>query len=102
MLFRSKPSDAAEFHLDCGQPRIGNLRRRRECLGFGGVVVRRHAQRGDARVGLALGLAVFAVNHTADVLLREAVPSMPSFQARVTGTSDGVVHVTAHDPESDN
>jgi hypothetical protein len=48
------------------------------------------------------GEFVFAVNHTADVLLREAVPSMPSFQARVTGTSDGVVHVTAHDPESDN
>ena len=48
------------------------------------------------------GEFIFAVNHTADVLLREAVPSMPSFQARVTGTSDGVVNVTAHDPESDS
>jgi hypothetical protein len=48
------------------------------------------------------GEFVFAVNHTEDVILREAVPSMPSFQARVTGTSDGVVNVTAHDPESDN
>jgi hypothetical protein len=48
------------------------------------------------------GEFVFAVNHTADVVLREAIPSLPSFQARVTGTSDGVVHVTAHDPESDN
>jgi hypothetical protein len=48
------------------------------------------------------GEFIFAVNHTADVLLREAVPSMPSFQARVTGTSDGVVNITAHDPESDS
>jgi len=48
------------------------------------------------------GEFVFAVNHTADVVLREAIPSLPSFQARVTSTSDGVVHVTAHDPESDN
>jgi hypothetical protein len=48
------------------------------------------------------GEFVFAVNHTADVVLREAIPSLPSFQARVTGTSDGVVNVTAHDPESDN
>ena len=48
------------------------------------------------------GEFVFAVHHTADVVLREAIPSLPSFQARVTGTSDGVVHVTAHDPESDN
>jgi hypothetical protein len=35
-------------------------------------------------------------------VLREAIPSLPSFQARVTGTSDGVVNVTAHDPESDS
>jgi hypothetical protein len=48
------------------------------------------------------GEFVFAVNHTADIVLREAIPSLPSFQARVTSTSDGVVHVTAHDPESDN
>ena len=48
------------------------------------------------------GEFVFAVSHTADVVLREAIPSLPSFQARVTGSSDGVVHVTAHDPESDN
>ena len=47
------------------------------------------------------GEFVFAVNHSADVILRDAIPSLPSFQARVTGSSDGVVHVTAHDPESD-
>ena len=47
------------------------------------------------------GEFVFAVNHGADVNLRDAIPSLPSFQARVTGSSDGVIHVTAHDPESD-
>ena len=48
------------------------------------------------------GEFVFAVNHSADVVIREVIPSLPSFQARVTGTSDGVVNVAAHDPESDN
>ncbi|HLO35281.1 MAG TPA: hypothetical protein VK194_04330, partial [Candidatus Deferrimicrobium sp.] len=47
------------------------------------------------------GEFVFAVNHSGDVVLRDAIPSLPSFQARVTGSSDGVVHVTAHDPEAD-
>ena len=44
---------------------------------------------------------IFAVSHGADVVLREVIPSLPTFQARVTGTADGIVHVTAHDPESD-
>jgi hypothetical protein len=47
------------------------------------------------------GEFVFAVKHAGDVVLRDAIPSLPSFQARVTGSSDGVVHVTAHDPEAD-
>jgi len=47
------------------------------------------------------GEFMFAVHHSADVVLRDAIPSLPSFQARVTGSSDGVVHVTAHDPEAD-
>jgi hypothetical protein len=47
------------------------------------------------------GEFVFAVNHGADVALRDLIPSLPSFQARVTSSSDGVVHVTAHDPEAD-
>jgi hypothetical protein len=47
------------------------------------------------------GEFVFAVNHGGDVVLRDAIPSLPSFQARVTGSSDGVVQVTAHDPEAD-
>ena len=47
------------------------------------------------------GEFVFAVTHAPDTNLRDAVPSLPSFQARVTSSSDGVVHVTAHDPEAD-
>jgi hypothetical protein len=47
------------------------------------------------------GEFVFAVSHGSDVALRDAIPSLPSFQARVTGSADGVIHVTAHDPESD-
>jgi hypothetical protein len=47
------------------------------------------------------GEFLFAVNHGADVSLRDAIPGLPSFQARVTGSSDGVLNVTAHDPESD-
>ncbi|HET7471914.1 MAG TPA: hypothetical protein VFJ71_02205 [Candidatus Limnocylindrales bacterium] len=47
------------------------------------------------------GEFVFAVAHGPEVVLRDVIPSLPSFQARVTSASDGVVHVTAHDPESD-
>jgi hypothetical protein len=47
------------------------------------------------------GEFVFAVTHSTDTALREVIPSLPSFQARVTSASDGVVHVTAHDPEAD-
>ncbi len=48
------------------------------------------------------GEFLFAVNHAADVVLRDAIPSMPSFQARVTGHGEGTLNVSAHDPESDN
>ena len=47
------------------------------------------------------GEFMFAVHHSADVVLRDAIPSLPSFQARVTSNADGVLNVTAHDPESD-
>ncbi len=47
------------------------------------------------------GEFVFAVKHEDDANLRDAIPSLPSFQARVTGSSEGIVHVSAHDPESD-
>ncbi len=48
------------------------------------------------------GEFLFAVNHSGDVVLRDAIPSMPSFQARVTGSGEGTLNVSAHDPESDN
>ena len=47
------------------------------------------------------GEFVFNVNHGADVSFRDAIPSMPGFAARVTGTTDGVVSVAARDPEAE-
>ena len=44
---------------------------------------------------------IFTVSHSGDTSLRDAIPSLPSFQARVTSTADGAIHVTAHDPEAD-
>jgi F0F1-type ATP synthase membrane subunit b/b' len=46
------------------------------------------------------GEFVFAVRHTPDVILREAIPALPAFQARVTSASDGNIEVTARDPEA--
>ena len=45
------------------------------------------------------GEFVFAVAHGADVSLRDMIPSLPGFQARVTNSGDGVINVTARDPE---
>ena len=47
------------------------------------------------------GEFVFTVAHTGDVSLREVVATLPGFQARVTNAGDGIVNVTAHDPESE-
>jgi hypothetical protein len=48
------------------------------------------------------GEFLFGVHHTTDIVLRDAIPSLPSFQARVTGSGEGTLNVTAHDPESDH
>ena len=48
------------------------------------------------------GEFVFTVSHRADVSFRDAMPTLPGFAARVTNTGDGVVNVTARDPESDS
>ena len=48
------------------------------------------------------GEFVFTVHHGEAVNLNEVVPSLPGFRARVTNAADGVVTVTAHDPESGN
>ncbi len=47
------------------------------------------------------GEFVFTAVHHDDVAMREIVPTLPGFKARVSNAGDGVVHVTAHDPESD-
>ena len=47
------------------------------------------------------GEFVFAVAHGEDVSLRDMIPSLPGFQARVTNSGDGVINVTARDPESE-
>lgn len=48
------------------------------------------------------GEFVFAVTHGPEVVLSDAVATLPGFQPRVTASGDGVVNVTAHDPESDS
>jgi len=47
------------------------------------------------------GEFVFAVDHRADLVLADLVPTLPGFGARVSDSADGVLHVTAHDPETD-
>ncbi|MFI5225443.1 MAG: hypothetical protein ACHQ3P_02080 [Candidatus Limnocylindrales bacterium] len=47
------------------------------------------------------GEFVFSATHGQTVVLRDAIPTLPGFQARVTNTGDGIINVTAHDPESE-
>jgi hypothetical protein len=47
------------------------------------------------------GEFVFAINHDDGVDLRETIPSLSGFKARVTSATDGTINVSAHDPESD-
>jgi hypothetical protein len=44
---------------------------------------------------------VFNVSHGPDVSFRDVLPTMPGFAARVTSIGDGVVQVTARDPEAE-
>jgi hypothetical protein len=48
------------------------------------------------------GEFVYLVSHDPEVTLRDAVPSLPGFAARVTGDADGTLTVVAQDPESGN
>jgi hypothetical protein len=47
------------------------------------------------------GEFVFAVGHDPELALQDAVATLPGFAARVSSVEDGVVHVTARDPETD-
>ena len=44
----------------------------------------------------------FNVTHRPDVSFRDAIPTMPGFAARVVASGDGVISVTAHDPEAES
>jgi len=47
------------------------------------------------------GEFVFKTTHDADVTLKDVVPTLPGFGARVVAAGDGVVNVSARDPESE-
>jgi hypothetical protein len=47
------------------------------------------------------GEFIFAVNHAPEVSLRDAIPTLSGFAARVTDTTDDTVAVAARDPETD-
>jgi hypothetical protein len=59
-------------------------------------------QGGVRHVGVSSGPEgefLFTVQHEAEVFLRDLIPTLPGFQARVTGGGDGIVTVSARDPE---
>jgi hypothetical protein len=59
-------------------------------------------QAGVHHVGVSSGPDgefLFTVQHQAEVSLRDVIPALPGFGARVTGGGDGVMTVSAHDPE---
>jgi hypothetical protein len=66
--------------------------------------LKRHLSRqaGVRHVGVSSGPDgefLFTVQHEAEVSLRDVIPTLPGFQARVTGGGDGIVTASAHDPE---
>jgi hypothetical protein len=67
---------------------------------------KRHLGRveGVSSVGVSSGPDgefLFTVGHQESVSLRDAVQGLPGFQARITNEGEGVLNVSAHDPESD-
>jgi hypothetical protein len=65
---------------------------------------KRHLGRlaGVAHVGVSSGPDgefVFAVAHDPAISLRESIPTIPAFGARVVGSDDGIVQVSAQDPQ---
>ncbi len=47
------------------------------------------------------GEFIFTVGHGSDVALSSLIPTLPAFQARVVNERDGVLNVSAHDPEAE-
>lgn len=48
------------------------------------------------------GEFVFTVTHDADGPLQDAISGLPGFHARVTSTGEGVINVSARDPEAES
>ena len=44
---------------------------------------------------------MFKTVHDADVVLKDVIPTLPGFGARVVASGEGVVNVSARDPESE-
>ena len=47
------------------------------------------------------GEFVFAVTHGPDIVLTDAIPALPGFHARITGSTDDTIEVTARDPDAE-
>ena len=47
------------------------------------------------------GEFMFNVTHRTDATFRDAIPTLPGFGARVISTGEGIVNVTARDPETE-
>jgi hypothetical protein len=47
------------------------------------------------------GEFIFTVGHTPETTLNSLIPTLPAFQARVVNERDGVLNVSAHDPEAE-
>ena len=67
---------------------------------------KRHLSRaaGVQSVGVSSGPDgefVFAVGHSAEIALRDVIPALPGFGARVTGDAEGELTVAARDPEAE-
>ncbi len=65
---------------------------------------KRHMGRlpGVSHVGVSSGPDaefVFAVTHEPATALRDLIPTIPGFGARITGSGDGVIQVSAQDPQ---
>jgi len=65
---------------------------------------KRHMGRltGVSHVGVSSGPDaefVFAVTHDPATSLRDLIPTLPGFAARIAGTGDGVIQVSAQDPK---
>lgn len=47
------------------------------------------------------GEFIFTVGHGTDTSLSQLIPTLPAFQARVVSEREGVLNVSAHDPEAE-